>query len=80
MILKPIPDIPDISGPGTQGTGPQEFALGPQSLGSVQVLYKQGFLNSGPPLDKQNKHGLRPPPLKCLYKTWMAIHSNMRNI
>ena len=34
-------------------------------LGSVQVLYKQVFPNSGrpipPPLNKQNKHGLRPP-------------------
>ena len=29
-------------------------------LGSVQVLYKQVFPNSGPPpLNKQNKHGPR---------------------
>ena len=53
-------------------------------LGSVQVLYKQVFPNSRPPTpyppNKQNKHGLRPPPpLKCLYNTWMVIHSNMRN-
>ena len=35
------------------------------TLGSVQVLYKQVFPNSGPsppPLNKQNKHDLRPPP------------------
>ena len=34
-------------------------------LGSVQVLYKQVFPNTGPPpLNKQNKHDLRPttPP------------------
>ena len=37
-------------------------------VGSVQVLCKKVFPNSGPPpLNKQNKHGLRPPdPPKML--------------
>ena len=51
-------------------------------LGSVQVLYKQVLPNSGPhpSLNKQNKHGLRPPPLIRLYNTWTAIRSNKYNI
>ena len=49
-------------------------------LGSVQVLYKQVFPNSRPPLNKQNKHGISPPALKCFYNTWMAIRLNMRDI
>ena len=39
-------------------------------LGTVQVLHKQVFPNSGlpPQKNKQHKHGLRPPhPLKFLY-------------
>ena len=41
-------------------------SLWESKLGSVRVLYKQVFRNSALPLNKQNKHGLRPPPPKML--------------
>ena len=33
-----------------------------------EVLYKQLLPNSAPPLNKQNKHGLRPPSPKMFIK------------
>ena len=47
----------------------------------IWLISRFCFTKFCPPINKQNKHGLRrPPPLKCLYNTWMAICSNMRNI
>ena len=48
-------------------------------LGSVQAFYKHvsQILDSHHSLNKQNKHGIRPPPPKIIYDTWMVICANV---
>ena len=77
-IIKNLSDILAVSGllrPMKSGKAFFEFSgAWKDTSGSVQLSYKQILPNSGPPLNKQSKHGLRPPtPLKCLYIIWWFI-------